>query len=150
MLSQRLLFWSACCASMGLLAACAGPVPVPLTPSTAEVAADKTHDLFSMGKSETHQPVSLEEAIATTRAAAEALDLAFIREEKHPDQLKLIYRDARKLDITITLVRRTQHATQMRVDVGMFGDAGMGDLVLWQIVHGLPEKKPLAPVSPKG
>jgi hypothetical protein len=128
-----------------LLVGCAGPVPV--SPNTAGAAVDTTQDLFRAGKAETHQPVSLEQSIAAARAAAQELDLKLIREEPHPDQIKLIYRDSRKLNITVTLVSRTTRATQMRVDVGLFGDAGMGELVLWQIVRGLPEQKPLAPAA---
>ena len=129
-----------------LVPACAGPVPI--TPDAAGVAvetADTAFSLFTLGKAETHQPMGIDDCIASTRRAAEKLDLTLVREEPDPDKIKIVYRDMRKLDIVITHVRRTQTATKIKVDVGLFGDAGMGQLVLWQIVRGLPNRKPVGP-----
>jgi hypothetical protein len=116
-------------------AGCAGAVAV--TPDVAGTAMEKSYGLFRMGKAESHQVVALDDMIAKTRRAAEELDLTLVREEKHPDQLKMVYRDGRKLDITITLVRRTRTATEMHVDVGLLGDAGMGQLVMAQMLRQL-------------
>ncbi len=120
-----------------LLAACAAAVPV--ASDVAGAAIDKTSGIINAGKVQAHQLIPIDDMIAITRRAAAELDLQPISEEKHPDQLKLIYQDMRKQLITITLVRRTHTATEIRVDVGLFGDYGMGELVLRQMLHDLPE-----------
>lgn len=128
-----------------LLSACVGPIPV--TPDTAGTAISTASGLLQVGKADTHQPLGIDECITRTRQAAAELGLVEVREEKHPDQLKIIYRDMRKLDITITLIRRTMTATAIHVDVGILGDDGMGRLVLWQIVRDLPNHRPIGPES---
>jgi hypothetical protein len=120
-----------------LLAACAAAVPV--AGDVAGTAVDKGSGLLQQGKVQTHQFVNIDDMIAITRHAAADLDLKQIGEEKHPDQLKLIYTDMRKQHITVTLIRRTLKATEIHVDVGLFGDFGMGDLLLRQMLHDFPE-----------
>ncbi|HVT80469.1 MAG TPA: DUF3568 family protein [Phycisphaerae bacterium] len=129
------------------LAACAAAVPVAA--DAAGSAVGKAPDLLSQGKVETHQRVSVEEAIAAARRAAVELDLRALGEEKHPDQLKLIYEDGRKMKIVITLIRRSSLATQIRVDVGIFGDAGMGQLVIRQLMRNLPGPAATEPAPAK-
>jgi hypothetical protein len=114
---------------------CAGLATV--AGDVAGSAVDKTYQLARTGKAESYQPLPIDQVITAVRGAAEGLDLAPVREEKHPDQLKLIYKDQRKLEIVVTVVRRTSRATEIHVDVGLFGVEGMGQLMLRQILRNL-------------
>ena len=104
----------------------------------AETMAEKTVAMVDIGKVESYQPVQIDEAIVTVRKVAAELNLKLIKEEKHPDQLKLSYKDGRDLKIVVTVVRRTEKVTELHVDVGLFGVEGMARLVMRQILHQLP------------
>ena len=115
---------------------CAAAVPV--AGDVAGTAVDKTSEVFRAGKTESYQAVSKEEVIAAIRRAVEKMHLQPDHEEWHPDQLKLIYHDLRKQIVVVTAVRRTDRATELRVDVGLFGPEGLSQLVMREILHELP------------
>jgi Protein of unknown function (DUF3568) len=117
------------------VAGCAGFATV--AGDVAGTAVDKTYQLARVGKAESFQPVTMKQAITAARAAADELALALMREQPHPDQLKLVYQDQRKQQIVITLIRRTVRATEIHVDVGLFGAEGMAQLTLRQLLDHL-------------
>jgi len=110
----------------------------------AGAAAEKTVDIWQAGKDETYQPFPLEAVVTATQSAAAELSLKEIKEEKHPDQLKLIYTDDRKQKFVVTIVRRSATLTELHVDVGLFGVGGLSPTLLRQIVWYLP-KNPQTP-----
>jgi hypothetical protein len=114
----------------------------------AGTAVDKTYQLARTGKAESYQPLPIERVINAVREAADELDLAPVKEVKHPDQLKMSYKDQRKLEIVVTVVRRTSRATEIHVDVGLFGEEGMGQLMLRQILRNLEQASTTAPPAP--
>jgi hypothetical protein len=122
--------------SVIFLAACAAAVPV--TADVAGAALEKSGDLAKAGKAETHQPIGIDAMAGITEQAAGELSLRQTGREVHAGKIKLKYRDQRHQDIAVTLTRRTPVVTQLQVDVGWFGDAGMGELLLRQIMHDMP------------
>ena len=125
---------------------CAGFATV--ASDVAGTAVDKTYQLARTGKAESFQPVPIDEAIAAARTAASDLSLSTLREQPHPDQLKLVYKDQRKQEIVITLVRRSPTVTEIHVDVGLFGVEGMSQLTLRQILHHLAISSTTQPGEP--
>jgi hypothetical protein len=111
--------------------------------AAAGTVVDTTGRLLDKGKVESYQGISLEETIATVRKVAEELDLKLVREVKHPEQMKLIYTDERKHKIVLTVIRRTRRMSEIHADVGLFGEEGMAQLMIRQILKDLPEHEPV-------
>ncbi|HVS71774.1 MAG TPA: DUF3568 family protein [Phycisphaerae bacterium] len=99
---------------------------------------DAIQTAFRAGKLERFGNVSIADSIAATRAAGEDLQLHFVRTSIHPDQQKIVFQDMREQDIVVTLVRRTGHMTEIRVDVGLFGPEGFSRLMLDRIIAHMP------------
>ncbi|HVX86909.1 MAG TPA: DUF3568 family protein [Phycisphaerae bacterium] len=99
---------------------------------------DAIQTAFRAGKLDRFGNVSIQDSIAATRAAGDDLQLKFVRTVIHPDQQKIIFQDMREQDVVVTLVRRTGHMTEIRVDVGLFGPEGFSRLMLDRIIAHLP------------
>ena len=99
---------------------------------------DTTQELFRAGKADTYVNANWQEVVSAMRKAGDDLSLHASYEHAHPEQLKVVLRDDRKQDVTITIVRRTEKTTELHVDVGFFGPEGLGRLVLREIAHELP------------
>jgi len=100
---------------------------------------ETTQQLFHAGKADTFINANWYVVIAAARRAGDKLKLHIQDESPHPDQLKLRLCDDRKQKVTITIVRRTETTTELRVDVGLFGPEGLGRLVLRAIAQQLPK-----------
>ena len=120
---------------------CAASV-APVAGDVAGSAIEKTGDVWRTGKTDAYEPVPLDDAVASVKKAAQDLELTPDRQEKHPDQLKLIYHDQRKQEITVTVVRRTGRLCEIHVDVGMLGVQGAGRAMMRQILADLPGANP--------
>jgi len=128
---------------------CAAAVAVPVTGAVAAGAAEgaasaavgKSDVMFKHGKFETFQPVAMTDTASSVRMAAADLALTKVGEVKGKDQLKLTYKDQRNQELVVTLVPRTERSTEIRVDVGMFGKEGSGQLFVRQILTDLPAHK---------
>lgn len=101
-------------------------------------AVDTTQQLFRAGKADTYLNARWEDVTGATRKAAEKLAMHYHREVDHPEQVKYVVMDDREQKVTITVVRRTALATELHVDVGLFGPEGLGRLVLREIAHQMP------------
>ncbi len=99
---------------------------------------DTTQQAFRAGKSDTYINANWQDVVGAMRRTCEKLSLIPIKEESHPEQLKVKYHDDRAQEVTITIVRRTQTMTELHVDVGFFGPEGLGRLVLREMAHELP------------
>ncbi len=117
--------------------------------AAASVAGDasgevlgKSEELIRRGKVETDQPVPIADAIEIVQRAADELKLNSAGHEKHPDQVKLIYRDDRKQMVVVTIVRRTEVLTEIHTDVGFLGPESLGRAVMRQILDDLPPERP--------
>ncbi|HEY4329022.1 MAG TPA: DUF3568 family protein [Phycisphaerae bacterium] len=121
------------------LISCMAPAVAPVASSVAGPAVEKSDTLAHSGKYQSYQAVSIADTVSAIRKAASDLALQPVKEEKHPDQLKLIYKDDRKQEIVVTAVRRTQKETEIHVEVGILGVSGAGQLMMRQILADLPK-----------
>lgn len=111
-------------------------------------AYDALDNAVKAGKEERFSKISEADAVTATRAAANELGLSFVRTVIHPDQQKLIFADDRKQEIVCTLVRRTGKMSEIRVDVGLFGPAGLSRLMIDRIRVHLGELSDTAATRP--
>ena len=123
-----------------LLPGCAAAVGV--VGDVGSGAVDTTQKVFNLGKVDAFVRAPWQDVITAAHQAAAHLALKSVREEPHPEQRKLVYTDDRKQEITITVIRRTADATEIRVDVGLFGPGGLAQLTLQEILRGLPAQGP--------
>jgi hypothetical protein len=100
---------------------------------------DTTQELFRAGKADTYANTNWQDTIGAMRRGTDKLGLHPEVEHAHPEQLKVIYQDDRKQEVTITIVRRTETMTEVHVDVGFFGPEGLGRLVLREIAKEMPK-----------
>ncbi len=118
-----------------------GCAVAPMAGDAAGTVIEQTGEALRLGKFETFEKVGKDELVAKVRKAAQELEFKPVREEKHPDQLKLIYKDDRDQEIVVNVVYRSGHMTELRLDVGLFGPEAMGNLMLREILEGLPGVK---------
>jgi hypothetical protein len=131
--------------SFAILSCCIGAGAVCLTGCEAASAGgeaigsafDALQSVFRAGKVDRFSNVSIDDSIRATREAGQDLQLSFVRTSIHPDQQKIIFRDDRKQDVVVTLVRRTGRMTEIRVDVGLFGPEGFSRLMLDRVMTRL-------------
>ncbi len=97
-------------------------------------AVDAIGAAFRAGKTDRFTNVTVDDSIAATKAVGQELELHFVRVAIHPEQQKIIFRDDRDQEVACTLIRRSGHITEIRVDVGFFGPEGFAKLVLDRIL----------------
>jgi predicted small secreted protein len=119
-----------------LLAGCVAAAGV--ASDVSSTAVDATEKLATTGKAEAFVRASWERTVESVHRAADNLALKTVREKSHPEQRKLVYTDDRGQEITITVIRRTAATSEIRLDVGLFGATGLGQLMLKEIVRDLP------------
>ena len=135
----------------------AGAILLPGCAVVGSVAGDvgtggveATEKLFTLGKVEAFVRAPWQDGVTASRQAADHLAFKAVREETHPEQRKLVYTDDRGQNVTITVIRRSAEATEIRVDVGLFGPGGLGQLTIQEILRGLPAQGPKpAPTNDK-
>jgi len=104
----------------------------------ASSSIDTAKEAFNAGKAEMFVAVPWEQSVEGVRHAAERLTLTTVREQGHPEQRKLVFKDDRGQEITVTVVRRSETMSELRVDVGLFGPESEGRLMLRELVRELP------------
>jgi hypothetical protein len=104
-------------------------------------------DVSEMGKAENFVLAPWDQALDSARATAVRFNLTPVKEETHPEQRKLIYKDDRNQEIFITVIRRTESVTEVKVDVSLLGPENFAKLFLQEMVKPLPASAPAEATS---
>lgn len=133
------------CGALAILLGCLGLAGCEVAGVVGDAAGSvvgAAQSLANAGKQNSFANVSWDHIIAAARRAANDLALTYIKEEIHPEQRKLVFQDDRKQEVVITAIRRTSTVTQVRVDVGLFGENGLARLTMKKIVENIPVEAP--------
>ena len=106
-----------------------------------------TSAVFHAGKCEAFVAAPWEKMVAAVEQAAGELALTPVKEEHHPEQRKLIYRDDRKQEVVVTVIRRSKEVTELKVDVGIIGVEGLGRLMLQKTLSEVGQAMSTMPAS---
>jgi hypothetical protein len=89
------------------------------------------------GKGESFWIAKYDDVIAATSRAAEALSLELKEKKIEKDQTFFRFCDAKKDSIDLFIERRSDTMTSLKFDVGWFGSATFGRLMVRQIIDEL-------------
>jgi hypothetical protein len=105
----------------------------------ASSAVSTGSEIYQLGKLDTAEMASFEDAVLATRAAASDLGLKVkAKEQRKGDSLHFAFVDDKGAKVKVRLQRRTATLVRARVDVGWFGSETTARLYLSRIRAHLP------------
>lgn len=118
--------------------ACTGVEPAALSASASVAESGVT--FLGRGKAQTFQMASLAGAADAVRLAATDMRLTTTR-DRHDDngRVYLSFKDERDASVSIMVKRRTETVTQLKTDVGFFGNGDLAALLLLRTIEHLRE-----------
>jgi hypothetical protein len=124
-------------------------VPIATVSTVAGLAAttvDTGADLYKLGKLDSADLATADEAFAAAKAAANEMGFALKGLSVAPSEhSRLVYVDDHGAQMTVTIRRRTATLTHTRIDVGLFGSEPVARLFLARLRGHLPPTASPAP-----
>lgn len=114
--------------AVSVMCGCTGVEPAIVGAGAS--AAETGVTIVTKGKLVRFEPARYEDVLAALRTAAATLKFTFREDELEPRRARLIYKDDRTGSIVAVVEWRTEHITMVQADVGTFGYAGLGGLLL--------------------
>ena len=119
---------------IGLVLVCNGCTTSLLVSSATAAPSGATYASGSGGTIKSYQAVTFEDAIKSTRAAAEILSLEVKQEEIDADRVSFQYADDNDQRADVVIEQRTATMTYWKVTTGWFADPGLGRILMRQIL----------------
>lgn len=122
-------------------AGCTGLEPSAVSAGASVAQSGVT--FFGRGKAQSFELATVEEVAAAVRRTGERMALERTADTTDDDgNVRITYRDEERQYVDVTIRRRTPAVTQVKTDVGIFGNSGLSGLLMVKTLDDLHAKPP--------